>query len=89
MPDLPIDLSRPRYDQSTFVGRLKHFLGIIDFRLHFLSRFLNFTRTLWKSDKEIEEAQKLLADYQNTGVIPDDNPDKLWEAKRGTTAIQL
>jgi hypothetical protein len=67
----PVDLSRPRYDQSTFGGRLRHFLEIIDFR------------TLFTSDWQIEEAKKVLDNYQKNGVIPDNNPDTLWDAKRG------
>lgn len=86
MSDRPVDLSRPRYDQSTFSGRLKHFLGIIDFRFVVYGPN-SATRTLLTSDAQIEVAKNIIKDYQDNGVIPEDNVDKLWAAKKGTVTI--
>lgn len=47
-----INLDVPRYDQSEFIGRLKHFAGITDWRLCF------------KTDKELDEAKSLLQEYR-------------------------
>ena len=47
-----IDLDSPRWDQSTFWGRFKHFAGITNMLLSV------------KSDKELNEAQSLLNLYR-------------------------
>ncbi len=47
-----IDLDSPRWDQSTFSGRFKHFTEITNMLLSL------------KSDKELNEAQNLLNLYR-------------------------
>lgn len=47
-----INLDVPRYDQSEFRGRLKHFLGVTDWRLCF------------KGDEELNQAKELLQKYR-------------------------
>lgn len=47
-----IDLDSPRWDQSTFSGRFKHFAGITNMLLSL------------KSDKELNDAQNLLNLYR-------------------------
>ena len=47
-----IDLDQSRYDQSTFIGRLKHFAEITDLRLGL------------KSDRELDDAKDLLSKYR-------------------------
>jgi len=37
LPNGRIDIDRPRWDQTTFIGRLKHFAWITDFRNGFVS----------------------------------------------------
>uniref|UniRef100_A0A3B4TGQ0 Sideroflexin 5b n=1 Tax=Seriola dumerili TaxID=41447 RepID=A0A3B4TGQ0_SERDU len=50
-------LGRPRYDQGSFLGRLRHFIDIID------------PSTLFVSEKRLKESIKLLDDY-NHGTLP-------------------
>ncbi|PKK80350.1 putative mitochondrial transport protein fsf1 [Rhizophagus irregularis] len=64
-----IDLSKPRYDQFTYWGRVKHFIDITD------------PRTLFVSSKGLEEAKKLINDY-NSDKIQNVDPEKLWHAKK-------
>ena len=52
-----IDLDSPRWDQSTFSGRFKHFAGITNMLLSL------------KSDKELNDAQNLLDLYRFTGIL--------------------
>ncbi|CAG8479859.1 9685_t:CDS:2 [Paraglomus brasilianum] len=64
-----IDLSKPRYDQSTYVGRVRHFVDITD------------PRTLFVTRKGLEQAKNLINDY-NAGLIRTTDPEKLWKAKK-------
>ena len=53
LPALPhLDLESPRWDQSTFVGRFKHFLNITDARLSLCT------------DKQLEDAKELVMQYK-------------------------
>ncbi|KAI9310533.1 Tricarboxylate/iron carrier [Dichotomocladium elegans] len=64
-----IDLSKPRYPQSTYWGRFRHFIDVTD------------VRTLFVSGQQLEAAKGLLAHYkQNPGMAVD--PEKLWKAKK-------
>ncbi|XP_070540955.1 sideroflexin-2-like [Ptychodera flava] len=47
-----IDIDAPRWDQSTFTGRLKHFFNITD------------PRTLLCSEKELDNAKELVSQYR-------------------------
>ncbi|XP_076005363.1 sideroflexin-5b [Genypterus blacodes] len=68
-------LGRPRYDQGSFLGRLRHFVDIID------------PSTLFVSEKQLTESIKLLDDYKH-GVIPPGVSDhQLWEAQKIKQAI--
>jgi hypothetical protein len=67
-----IDLDSPRWDQSTFSGRFKHFAGITNMLLSL------------KSDKELNEAHDLLRLYRlnfrppigaNLMYVPEVNAD--------------
>jgi len=70
MPDPPIDLSKPRYDQSTFWGRYSHFKNVTD------------PRTLLTTSEQISEAKRIIALYKAKGIIPDDDTEKLWQAQK-------
>ncbi|KAF9159492.1 hypothetical protein DFQ27_003240 [Actinomortierella ambigua] len=66
-----IDLSKPRYDQSTYLGRVKHFINVTD------------PRTLLVSKRGVEEAQKLITDYSSGKLAGQAiNPERLWRAKK-------
>lgn len=47
-----IDISQPLYDQSTFIGRVRHFAFVTD------------PRTVFASDKELDEAKELIHLYK-------------------------
>ena len=52
LPDGRIDLSKPRYDQSTYMGRAKHFFTVTD------------PRNLLHSEKELDGMKQLLMKYR-------------------------
>ncbi|KAI9273694.1 Tricarboxylate/iron carrier [Sporodiniella umbellata] len=54
----PVDLSKPRYPQTSYWGRLRHFIDVTD------------PRTLFVSRKELEACQQLLA---NSDHIKDES----------------
>uniref|UniRef100_A0A3Q3JNS0 Sideroflexin 5b n=1 Tax=Monopterus albus TaxID=43700 RepID=A0A3Q3JNS0_MONAL len=51
-------LGRPRYDQGSFLGRLRHFVDIID------------PSTLFVSEKRLKECIQLLDDYKHGSLPP-------------------
>lgn len=63
------DITKPRWDQSTFMGRLKHFLSITDPRLCVASK------------RDLEDAKLLVTDFQR-GMIPQGTTiEQIWRAK--------
>uniref|UniRef100_A0A3B3ZLM7 Sidoreflexin n=1 Tax=Periophthalmus magnuspinnatus TaxID=409849 RepID=A0A3B3ZLM7_9GOBI len=68
-------LGRPRYDQGSFRGRLRHFIDIID------------PSTLFVSEKQLQANLKLLNDFKNGIVPPGVSDDQLWEAQKIKQAI--
>ncbi len=52
LPDGRIDLDHPRYDQSTFWGRAKHFFTVTD------------PRNLLHSEAELDRCKNLLQTYR-------------------------
>ncbi|KAI9250651.1 Tricarboxylate/iron carrier [Helicostylum pulchrum] len=62
-----IDLSKPRYPQSSYWGRIRHFIDVTD------------PRTLFVSSKELEKCQQLL---QNKSQHDKIDPERLWRAKK-------
>ncbi|KAL6061694.1 Sideroflexin-2 [Balamuthia mandrillaris] len=76
-PPPNLNLDAPRYDQSTFVGRLNHFWEVCDMR------------TLFYSKEKILAAQRLLRSYKEGGLFSSSSSsaanvteEDLWEAKR-------
>ncbi|CAH0697111.1 unnamed protein product [Spodoptera exigua] len=66
----PIDLSKPKWDQSTYMGRVKHFLLITN-PLNCLA-----------SDEDLDMAKRVVEEYRKTKVLPHGyDEDKLWAAK--------
>uniref|UniRef100_A0A7N8YBC4 Sideroflexin 5b n=1 Tax=Mastacembelus armatus TaxID=205130 RepID=A0A7N8YBC4_9TELE len=68
-------LGRPRYDQGSFLGRLRHFIDIID------------PSTLFVSEKQLKECIKLLDDYKHGSLPPGVSDLQLWEAQKIKQAI--
>jgi tricarboxylate carrier len=71
----PFQLNKSRFDQSTFSGRLRHFLDVID------------PRTLFTSSKELEGAITLLDDYRNGRLPTGVTDERLWRAQKIKQAI--
>lgn len=63
------NLDEPRYDQSTYLGRVRHFLGVID------------PLTLLSSDKTINDATDLVNKYKR-GEQVNASEEELWGAKK-------
>nr|XP_046262521.1 sideroflexin-5b isoform X1 [Scatophagus argus] len=68
-------LGRPRYDQGSFLGRLRHFIDIID------------PSTLFVSEKKLKACIKLLDDYKHGTLPPGVSDLQLWEAQKIKQAI--
>ncbi|XP_066278968.1 sideroflexin-1-like [Branchiostoma lanceolatum] len=66
---LKVNLDAPRFDQSTFSGRAKHFFTITD------------PRNLLATSSQLEEAKSLVLQYR-LGKLPSSvTEDQLWQAK--------
>uniref|UniRef100_A0ACB8F9U9 Sideroflexin-1 n=1 Tax=Sphaerodactylus townsendi TaxID=933632 RepID=A0ACB8F9U9_9SAUR len=66
---LHINIKEPRWDQTTFMGRAKHFFTVTD------------PRNLLLSSKTLEEARRVIEDYRLGKVSPGLTEDQLWQAK--------
>ena len=72
----PFDLEGPRYDQSTYSGRLSHFLEITDIRM------------VLTSGAQLEEAQMKLSEFKTSGKLPAGVSDEeMWKARQIKEAI--
>ncbi|XP_071793647.1 sideroflexin-2-like [Asterias amurensis] len=65
-----LDLSKPRWDQTTFVGRLKHFFNVTD------------PRTVICSDKQLYAAKDLVNNYKMGLEPPGTTEEQLWFAQK-------
>ncbi|KAF9199484.1 hypothetical protein BGZ49_010380 [Haplosporangium sp. Z 27] len=63
-----IDLSKPFFDQSTYLGRVRHFIQVTS------------PLNLLVTKRGLEDAKTLISDY-NSGKITNVEPSKLWRAK--------
>ncbi|XP_078259863.1 sideroflexin-5-like [Rhinoraja longicauda] len=71
----PFVLGRARFDQSTFRGRFRHFLDIID------------PRTLFVTESRLKAAGHLLEDFKH-GTLPSEvSNQQLWEAQKIKQAV--
>ncbi|KAM3831539.1 sideroflexin-5 [Vipera latastei] len=68
-------LGKPRFDQASFCGRLRHFLDIID------------PRTLFVTKSRLKEAMQLLEDYKQGSLPPGTSNKELWRAQKIKQAI--
>ncbi|CAH0401638.1 unnamed protein product [Chilo suppressalis] len=65
-----IDLDQPRYDQSTYMGRAKHFLQ--------LTNPLN----VFATEKQLDDAKKIVDEFRKTRKMPPGyDEEKLWNTK--------
>lgn len=64
-----VNLDSPRWDQSSFMGRFKHFASITNMLLGL------------KSEKELNEAQQLLTLYRQKKEPEGTTDEQIWEAK--------
>uniref|UniRef100_A0A671NNH1 Sideroflexin-5-like n=1 Tax=Sinocyclocheilus anshuiensis TaxID=1608454 RepID=A0A671NNH1_9TELE len=71
----PFRLGESRFDQGSFYGRLRHFLDVID------------PRTLFVSEKRLNECMKLLDQFKNGTLPPSVTNVQLWEAQKIKQAI--
>jgi tricarboxylate carrier len=65
-----IDVDKPRWEQRTFLGRLKHFAWVTDYR----SAFISNARLL--------EAKTLVQQYRTNQEPPGTPEEKVWYAKK-------
>ncbi|XP_053487047.1 sideroflexin-5-like isoform X2 [Ictalurus furcatus] len=68
-------LGQPRYDQSSFLGRFRHFVDIID------------PRTLFVSEARLKQCVALLDDFKHGTLPPGTTDQQLWEAQKVRQAI--
>ncbi|XP_051931809.1 sideroflexin-5b [Hippocampus zosterae] len=68
-------LGGSRYDQGSFLGRLRHFVDIID------------PSTLFVSEKQLNESIQLLDDFKHGTLPPGISNLQLWEAQKVKQAI--
>ncbi|KAM3672110.1 sideroflexin-5 isoform 2-T2 [Ammospiza maritima maritima] len=71
----PFQLGKPRFEQSSFYGRFRHFLDIID------------PRTLFVTESRLKEAVQLLEDYKHGTLPPGVTNKQLWGAQKIKQAI--
>ncbi|KAM6182938.1 sideroflexin-3 isoform 3-T3 [Erethizon dorsatum] len=71
MGDLPLDINiqEPRWDQSTFLGRARHFFTVTD------------PRNLLLSGAELETSRNIVQNYRAGMVTSGLTEDQLWRAK--------
>ncbi|CAL8330881.1 sideroflexin-5b [Gadus morhua] len=68
-------LGKPQHDQGSFLGRLRHFVDIID------------PSTLLVSEERLQECIKLLDDFKHHRLPPGVSDQQLWEAQKVKQAI--
>nr|BAC41029.1 unnamed protein product [Mus musculus] len=71
MGDLPlnINIQEPRWDQSTFLGRARHFFTVTD------------PRNLLLSGEQLEASRNIVQNYRAGVATPGLTEDQLWRAK--------
>ncbi|KAH0504520.1 Sideroflexin-3 [Microtus ochrogaster] len=71
MGDLPLDINiqEPRWDQSTFLGRARHFFTVTD------------PRNLLLSGDQLEASRNIVQNYRAGVATPGLTEDQLWRAK--------
>ncbi|KAF6111349.1 sideroflexin 3 [Phyllostomus discolor] len=77
MGELPLDINiqEPRWDQSTFLGRARHFFTVTD------------PRNLLLSGAQLEASRNIVQNYRAGVVTPGLTEDQLWRAKKTPTVV--
>ncbi|XP_077803475.1 sideroflexin-3 isoform X3 [Macaca mulatta] len=77
MGELPLDINiqEPRWDQSTFLGRARHFFTVTD------------PRNLLLSAAQLETSRNIVQNYRAGVVTPGITEDQLWRAKKTPTVV--
>ena len=72
----PFSLTAPRYDQSTYAGRLQHFVEMTDMR------------SLLTTDAQLQQAVARLNEFKATGQLPRGvSEEEMWKARQTKEAI--
>ncbi|XP_046371492.2 sideroflexin-5-like [Haliotis rufescens] len=66
----PFKLNSPRYDQGTYLGRLRHFIDVLD------------PRTLFTTEAKLQASVTLLKDYRHGNLNSTTTDKQLWEAQK-------
>ena len=69
----PFDPRKPRYDQTTFLGRFRHFLDVADPRCLASSVFFGMS---------LDESVKIMDAYRAKTLPPGTSDERLWLAKK-------
>jgi len=65
-----IDLTKPKWDQSTFYGRFKHFIWVTD------------PRSCLSSTETLLESEKLIQSYKSHQEPPGTTDEQIWHARQ-------
>ncbi|KAK6493680.1 sideroflexin-5-like isoform X1 [Huso huso] len=71
----PFKLGKARYDQTTFSGRLRHYMDIID------------PRMLFVTESRLKESRKLLDDFKHGSLPPGVSDKQVQYGRQGRNAI--
>ncbi|KAJ7327338.1 hypothetical protein JRQ81_017097 [Phrynocephalus forsythii] len=84
----PFQLGKPRFEQTSFYGRFRHFLDIIDPRTLFVTEGVAGDLSVNELDKSrLKEAVQLLEDYKHGTLPPGVTNKELWRAQKIKQAI--